>query len=264
MKVSTSLDRPILSPCGLKNLDYQVDTYVGCEHLCHYCYVLEHAETDWSKEIQIHQNIVAQLIEKIGGIAPQKIYMGYQTDPYQPRDEKYLQSRKVLALFLEKGFSASILTKSDLVLRDIDILKEMKDAAISVSVAFNDDPTRRLFEAHTVANEKRVDALCQLKEADIQTGALVCPVIPYITNAIPLIDILAPCTDEIWIYGLSIKDRSGKNWVNIQSILKIHFPDLAEQIEQVIFSKEHLYWIQLREKLTALKNDLKLNLNIHL
>lgn len=102
-----------------------------------------------------------------------------------------------------------------MILRDIDLLKKMNDAAVSVSAAFNDNQTRKLFEANTMDTEKRIDALCQLKKAGVRTGALVCPVIPYITDAIQLVDMLAPYTDTIWIYGLSIKDRSGQNWLNI-------------------------------------------------
>ena len=264
MEVSVCTNRAILSPCGLKNIDYQVDTYIGCEHLCYYCYALEDAETDWSKEILIHQNIVDQLSEELDTITPQKIYIGYQTDPYQPCEAEYHQTRKVLDLLLQKGFSASILTKSDLVVRDIDILKAMKGASVSVSVAFNDDATRRLFEAHTMATGKRVDALRQLKNAGIRTGALVCPVIPYITEAIELVDMLIPCTDEIWVYGLSINDRLGKNWLHLQKILKNHFPDLVAPMEEALFLKDHPYWAQLRDQLTMLKNDLQLNLNIHL
>jgi DNA repair photolyase len=77
------------------------------------------------------------------------IYMGYQTDPYQPCEAEYHQTSKVLELFLQKGYSARILTKSDLVVRDIDILKKMDDTAVSVSVAFNDNQTRKRFEANS-------------------------------------------------------------------------------------------------------------------
>jgi hypothetical protein len=103
-----------------------------------------------------------------------------------------------------------------------------------------------------------------LKEAGVRTGALLCPVIPYITVAIQLNDMLAPCTDVIWIYGLSINDRSDQNWLNMQKILSREFPDFLEQIEQAIFSKEHIYWAQLRDELVTLKNDRQLNLNIRL
>jgi DNA repair photolyase len=190
--------------------------------------------------------------------------MGWQTDSYQPCEAEYRQTRQVLELLLEKGFSASILTKSDLILRDTDLLQKMNEASVSFSVAFNDNRTRRLFEANTVDNEKRIEALRQLKEAGVRTGALLCPVIPYITDAIQLIDMLAPCTDVIWIYGLSINDRSDQNWLNMQKILSREFPDFLEQIEQAIFSKEHIYWAQLRDDLVTLKNDRQLNLNIRL
>ncbi|CAD7840684.1 MAG: Radical SAM domain protein [Olavius algarvensis Delta 4 endosymbiont] len=264
MKVSECTSRPILAACGLKDIDYQVDTYVGCEHYCYYCYALPQAETDWSKEILIYNDIVDQLGKELDEIPPQTIYMGYHTDPYQPCEAEYRQTRKVLALFLKNGFSASILTKSDLVVRDIDILKEMNAAAISVSVAFNDNQTRRLFEANTIDTEKRIAALNKLKEAGVRTGALLCPVIPYITDAIQMIAMLEPYADVIWIYGLSINDRSGQNWLNIQKILRDQSPTLIEQIEPVIFSKDHSYWAELRESLEMLKKDRKLNLNIHI
>ena len=159
MKVSTCTNRPILTPCGLKDLEYQVDPYIGCEHNCYYCYALAQTETDWTQEIRIHHDIVGQLAAEIDKIPAQKIYMGYHTDPYQPCESEYRQTRQVLELFVKKGFSASILTKSDLVVRDIDILKEMDDASVSVSVAFNDNQTRQLFEANTMATGNRIGAL---------------------------------------------------------------------------------------------------------
>ena len=264
MKVSACTNRAILSPCGLKDFEYQVDTYIGCEHYCFYCYALAQAETDWSNEILIHNDIVDRLYEEIERIPSQTIYMGYHTDPYQACEAEYYHTRKVLELFLKKGFSASILTKSDLVVRDIDILKEMNEPAVSVSVAFNDNRTRRLFEANTMDTEKRIEALRQLKEAGVRTGALICPVIPYITDSIQLIDMLLPYTDAIWIYGLSVNDRLGQNWLRIQQILNNQFPDLSEQIESAIFSKDHRYWATLRESLEVLKKNRQLNLNIHL
>lgn len=93
--------------------------------------------------------------KEIDRISPQTIYMGYHTDPYQPCEAECLQTRNVLELLLQKGVSASILTKSDLVVRDIDILKEMKDAAVSISAVFRDNAVRRLFEANTMDTEKR-------------------------------------------------------------------------------------------------------------
>jgi hypothetical protein len=79
-----------------------------------------------------------------------------------------------------------------------------------------------------------------------------------------MIDMLEPYADVIWIYGLSINDRSGQNWLNVQKILNRLSPALTEQIEPVIFSKDHSYWADLRESLENLKKNRKLNMNIHI
>ncbi|MCP4120014.1 MAG: radical SAM protein [Desulfobacteraceae bacterium] len=264
MKISTCSHRPVLVPCRLENRDYQVDPYIGCEHYCHYCYALNQAETDWDKEILIHKDIAGQLRKGLKKISPQKLYMGYYTDPYQPCEAEYRQTRKALEVFLEKGFSTSILTKSDLIVRDTELLKKMDNASVSVSIAFNDNRIRQQFEAKPINTEARIEALSKLRKAGIKTSALICPVIPYITDVKPLIDMLAPLTDVIWIYGLSIEKRSDQNWQNVEVILKTQFPDLKEQIDEVIFSKDHRYWTQLRQDLLDIQRDRQLNLNIHI
>ena len=264
MKVTTCSHRPVLVPCKLKKPDYQIDPYVGCAHYCHYCYALNRAETDWTREIQTYKDIGTQLSGELEKISPQKIYMGYETDPYQPCEAEYRQTRKVLRLLLEKGFSVSILTKSDLVLRDVDLLRDMEDASISVSVAFNDNRTREKFEANTKDTEIRLETLHKLREAGIKTSALICPVIPYITDAQGLINWLASLADAIWIYGLSIDRRSDRNWQNLKIILQEYFPDLSEQIENIVFSKDHQFWAQLRRELKDIQMDRQLDLRIHI
>lgn len=264
MKLSPCSIRSVLQSCGLENFNYQLDPYIGCEHYCYYCYVLPQAETNWREEVLVYEDIVDQLSAELHGIAPQTIYMGYHADPYQPCEAESQQTRKVLQLLLEKGFSASILTKSDLVLRDIDILQKMKEAAISVSVAFNDTKIRQLFEERTVETGARIAALTQLKDAGIKTGSLLCPVVPYITEPMELIDQLEPCADEIWVYGLSFMEKSDQSWQNTKNILTSHYPNIAENIEEIIFSKDHNYWTELRGELQALKEKRSLNLNIYL
>jgi len=101
-----------------------------------------------------------------------------------------------------------------------------------------------------------------LKTAGLRTSALICPVIPYITDVIPLIDMVAPYTDKIWIYGLSMMNRTDQNWQNVENILESHCHDLRSQIETVVFSKGHSYWVNLRQDLIGLKKDM--NLSIHL
>jgi DNA repair photolyase len=211
----------------------------------------------------IHKDIIDQLKREIDSISPQTIYMGYYTDPYQPCEAEQLQTRKVLEFLSGKGFSVNILTKSDLVTRDIDLLQRMKNASISVSVAFNDNGIREKFEPNTKDTEVRIDALRKLREAGIKTSALICPVIPHITDAMPLVDQLATLTDTIWIYGLSIETRSDQNWQNLEIILDEYFPDLRKPIEDIVFTKDHQFWTRLRQELEDIQKNRGLTLNIH-
>jgi len=264
MKISTISDRNIIEPCSLKGINYQIDPYGGCEHYCYYCYALNDAETDWLKEIQIHKDIVGQLSKELEKIPPQTIYLGYKTDPYQPLEADLCQTRKVLELMLSKGFSAHILTKSNLVQRDIDLLKKMPNSSVSVSVAFDNKDTRQLFEANTIDTELRINVLREIKRAGIRTFALLCPVIPYISDVKTLIDKLLPYTDKIWIYGLSILSPTEQSWLNIKNILNLNFPELFNAIEEIVFSKKHEYWEKLRLELEIMKTKRQLNLEIHL
>jgi len=264
MKVRACSSRPVLNKCTLETLDFQVDPYIGCEHYCYYCYALNQAETDWTKEVLIYRDITNQLNDELSEIPPQTIYMGWEKDPYQPCEGECRQTRQALECLLAKGFSASTLTKSDLVLRDADLLQEMNDASVSVSVAFDDDSVRRRFEGNTIPTESRINALAELRRTGVRTSALICPVIPYITEVEPLIEELVPLTDRIWIYGLNIPDRSEENWKNVERILARDFANLREQIEKAIFSRDHPCWTKLRKNLLELQKDRQLNLNIRL
>lgn len=263
MKISPCSDRPVLVPCDLKDFEHQIDPYIGCEHNGHYCYVLDQAETDWTKEVLVYRDIAGQLAIELESLKPQSIYLGYHSDPYQPCEADRLQTRTVLEILLERGISASLLTKSDLVLRDADLLREMPRANVSVSVAFTDDIVRRRFEGCTIETQRRIDVLRDLKEAGIRTSAMICPVIPYITDVLALIDGLAPHTDVIRVYGLSVQGTQPRYWSNVQDVLSRYYSELKGDIEAAVFAGGHPYWVDLRERLEDVKVSQGLDLRIH-
>lgn len=265
MQISTCSERPIITPCGLERFDHQLDTYVGCGHYCYYCYVLSEAETDWRQEVQIHHDLEGQLALELRGINPQPIYIGYHSDPYQPCESEYIQTRVALRMLQANEFSAGILTKSDLVLRDVDILSAMDDGSVSVSVAFKDEGNRGLFEENTVETSRRITALKKIKQAGIRTGALLCPIVPHITEILDLLEDLSECADTIWIYGLSADsdDDYDIGWSNTRQILASHFPAIADQVQAAVLSKEHPYWMQLRDDIEMFNAQRKLDLRVH-
>ncbi len=71
MKITTCTDKTLLTPCSLDRFNYQLDTYIGCEHYCYYCYVLRQAETNWVREIQVHRDLRKLLADELIDITPQ-------------------------------------------------------------------------------------------------------------------------------------------------------------------------------------------------
>jgi len=264
MKVRESSGIKILQPCSLEWFDYQIDPYVGCEHHCLYCYTLNQNDTEKTGEIRTYEDLAGQLIEELFRLRPQTIYVGMNSDPYQPCEKIYQQTRKVLELLACRKFSVCVLTKSDLILRDIDLLKKMPGSSAGFSIAFQDEKVRKLFEAKAPSNRKRLRALKKLKKAGIETYTLITPVMPFITDVNRIIQKVSPHSDTIWIYGLNMKAEKDRNWQNLKGILEKHFPDRLDQYREIAFSSSHPYWVELRERLEATQRADKLNLKIEL
>jgi DNA repair photolyase len=264
MRVLEYSGRKILQPCSLDWLNYQIDPYIGCEHHCSYCYTLNQNDTEKTKEIIIFKDIAGQLIDELTELEPQTIYMGMNTDPYQPSEKIYQQTRKVLELLAHRGFSVCILTKSDLIVRDIDLFKAMPGSSAGISIAFQDKGVRKLFETKAPPTKKRINALKKLKQAGIETYTLITPVMPFITDVGLLIQKVVPYSGTIWIYGLRMESQKDRNWQKVNKILESHFPDLVEKYKEIAFLKTHSYWKELWEKLERLKQEQKVNLEIRL
>jgi DNA repair photolyase len=264
MKIRPCSNRPILEPCSLEGYAYQLDPYIGCEHRCHYCYALNQAETDWAEEILTHPDLISRLSHELSALEPQPIYIGWNSDAYQPCEESYRQTRQTLELLAARGSSVCILTKSDLVVRDIDLIASMQGLSVGFSIAFQDEHIRQLFEVAAPPNERRIEALRRLRAAGIETYVLITPVMPFISDVKALIEMVAPYADTIWIYGLSFEREGDRNWQNVRSILERHLPEMTAKYRQITFSADHLYWVELRQELEALQRRRGLDLRIGL
>jgi DNA repair photolyase len=264
MEVSTCSHRKILVPCSLPWYTYELDPYIGCEHRCRYCYALNNAETDWEKEIQIHADISGQLRQEMASLETQIIYIGMNSDPYQPSEATLYQTRKALEICAEREFPVCILTKSGLVTRDIDLLMEMPVHSVGVSIAFNNEHSRKLFEPKAPSTDERIYALKKVKDANIHTYTMICPVMPLITDVVPLIELCAPYSDTIWVYSLRIDSENDKNWHEIHPILERYFPGIAGQYRKILFSEKHNYWESMKENLAEIQKQTDVRLEIHL
>ena len=228
--------------------DRSINAYRGCEHGCVYCFARPtHAYHDLSPGLDFETKLFAKpdaarlLTETLAkpGYKPQWIAMGTNTDPYQPIENRYRITRQVLEICLDARHPVTITTKSDRVLRDLDILSEMarrRLVAVSISVTSLDPKLSGLLEPRAAAPMKRLAALGTLAKAGVPTHCSVSPVIPAIT-------------DE---FMESIIERAGSlgvhsaGWIPLRlphevaplfrEWLSVHYPDRAGKVMSIVRS----------------------------
>jgi DNA repair photolyase len=254
----------VLEPCSLDLFEFQIDPYVGCEHHCLYCYVQNNVGLDWESEVGVIPGLEEKAEAELAGLPKQTIYMGMNTDPYQPVEADLKQTRLVLQALAGEGLAVCILTKSDLVVRDIELITSMEGASVGFSFAFTDEETRAAFEEHTMPLEARLEALAAIRQAGVETYALVNPVIPGVTPVESLIDLLAPRVDTVWVYPLNMGSREAPNWRATHGVLARHFPEALEEVERSAFDSEDEFWRGLRENLMKRAENLPARLEIRL
>lgn len=243
---------PVLQPCPLDGYDRQLDPYVGCGHQCVYCYALCREDGRWSREVRWYDRMPERLAGELSSLEPKPIYMGWNTDPYQPLEAQRGETRRALRVLAEAGFSVTVLTKSDLVERDADLLGAMPGASVGVSVALADDGLRRLFEPGAPGNARRVRALRKLRSNGLHTYALICPILPLLTDIAALVRSLEGCADAAWLYRLVVHRDSDRNWQNVCRAVATGLPEMEERFREIALDSEHAYWSEQRELATAL------------
>jgi DNA repair photolyase len=188
-KIITRNDSPDIG------FDRSINPYRGCEHGCVYCFARPtHAYLGLSPGLDFESRLFAkpdapELLEKelsAPGYEPRMIAIGTNTDPYQPIERERKIMRGILEVLERAGHPVGIVTKSALVVRDIDILSRMAQrnlAKVALSVTTLDPQLARTMEPRAAAPVKRLEALRRLAEAGIPTTAMVAPVIPALNDA---------------------------------------------------------------------------------
>ncbi len=177
------------------SFDRSINPYRGCEHGCIYCYArpthcfLGHsAGLDFETKLYAKPNAAALLEKELAhpSYKPEVIAIGTNTDPYQPIERERRIMRSILEVLERTAHPVGIVTKSALVLRDIDILSRMSArglAHVALSVTTLDRRIARVMEPRAATPAKRIEAIRLLSEAGIPTTAMVAPIIPAITDS---------------------------------------------------------------------------------
>jgi DNA repair photolyase len=160
-----------------------INPYTGCQHACSYCYarfmkrVTGHREP-WGEFVDVKINAASLLREELKKKKRAKVWVSGVCDPYQPLEAQYRLTRQCLEHLAGSGWPVVIQTRSPLVLRDIDIIRNAPEFEVGFSVPTADDSVRQLFEPHAPPIGERIAALEELHRAGVRTYAMVAPVLP--------------------------------------------------------------------------------------
>jgi DNA repair photolyase len=181
MKIREISAKSVLSKSQV--YDYALNPYVGCQHECVYCYAkfmkrfTGHREK-WGKFVDIKINAPELLAREVKRKKIGRVWISGVCDPYQPLEKKYMITKRCLEILAEHGWPLTVQTKSDLVMRDIDILKGARDSEVGFTITTADESIRKLFEPNAPPVSKRIEALAVLHSNGIRTFAMIAPILP--------------------------------------------------------------------------------------
>lgn len=216
MKVKEIQCKSVLTKSNLPNIDYCINPYSGCAHNCVYCYAsfmrkfTEHSEP-WGQFVDVKLNAPAILAKELSKKTKNgNIFLGSVTDIYQPLESKYKISREILKILANYDFSVSILTKSKLVTRDIDVISKIKNCEVGLTITSLDKNFSSVFEPLASPPLDRINALDAIKKAGIKTYAFIGPMLPKITNLEKILSALQGKVDFVMFESLNI-NRSNQD-----------------------------------------------------
>ena len=228
-------------------LSYNLNLYRGCEHQCVYCdtrsscYRIE----NFNKEVLIKINAIPLLDQalarkrKVGFIG-----FGSMNDAYTTAERHYQLTSQALAIVAKYRFPVHIITKSDLVLKDLAVLKQINQvrARVSFTITTTDDALAKILEPGASSPSQRLAAMRQLSRNGIETGVVMMPILPFIEDKPENIDRIVTATATyggqyiIPAFGMSIRNGQREYFYHK---LDEYFPGLRERYEQTFGNRYH-------------------------
>lgn len=242
----------ILTKSNLPVSDFSVNPYVGCAHACKYCYASfmkrfsNHPEA-WGEFVDIKRWPVIRNPERYAG---KELFIGSVTDPYQPLEETCRRTRALLEQMQGSGCKISIATKSDLILRDLDLIKTFPGARVSWSINTLDEAFREDMDK-AASIERRLEAMKVFHDAGVRTTCFISPIFPGITDVTAIIRRAKAHCNLFWLENLNL--RGSYKSVILSYIAEKH-PSLVPLYDAVYKQNDRSYWTALDkeiERLTA-------------
>ena len=283
MKITQKEAKTILTPSKLPGADYVVNPYSGCAFGCVYCYAdftrrfTGHIDDKWGEYVDIKINtpeIFEKELNKLSRSVVKKnefkqgdkpvIFFGSVTDPYQGVEAKYKLTRKCLKIVsksdIKEDIKISLLTKSPLVTRDIDIFKQIPNLEVGITITSTDDEVSRMFESCAPSSSLRIKALEELNKEGINTYAFVGPLLPhFVANEKSLEELFRSIkesgTNVVWVEHINLK---GKKMIRLIELVGDRLS--KEEYKLFIDSQSNEYKNRLSDVVLRLIKKYDLNL----
>jgi len=264
MKIKEIKAKSIITKSALPGADFVINPYIGCSHGCKYCYArfmkrFTGHTREWGSFIDIKINAPDLIDKNSDKYKGKSIVIGSVTDPYQSIEKKYKLTRKILEKLISLQPHLNLMTKSGLVVRDVDLLKQFKNCIVALSLSVLKEKTRKKLEPLSPSVAERINALKALHKAGIKTALFISPIFPGITDWEELINKTRSFTNEYWFENLNlypfIKD-------NVYNFLGINKPKLVERYKK-IYLKNSNYWNNEERKIRKFCEDKNFNCKIY-
>jgi len=244
--------------------EYSINPYIGCSFNCTYCYVYGGRYGYWRKQgFSVKVNAPRILSKELSRIARKGGYgfiaIGSATEPWMPIEERYMVTRRCLEVVLHYRFPIHCLTKSTLILRDIDLLREISEKAVlpldlrdklehgvlvTVSLSTIDKDVARLFEPGAPDPFKRLEVLSELREHGLCAGLAFIPLLPFISDTLESIEDMVKAARDYRasyvFFGCLTLDEGVRE--RYYSVLRREYPELIPRYERLYSGK----WYPLR------------------
>jgi len=211
----------------LFNGDYTLDPYQNCGFGCRYC------DSTYDETIYIKTNAAQILKKELETTEKGTIIVGSVADPYQKAEERYNITRNLLEIIEQYDFPCHILTKSNLVLRDIDLLSKMSDCKVTISITTLDQTISDIFEKNVPLPLERLKTIEKLSEIGINAGLAVIPILPFIAEE--EIENIVKSAKKYKAHHILHKhlELKGDQKGIFMKILEEFYPNLVEKYEEL-------------------------------
>ena len=249
--------KSVLSKSNLPVCEYSVNPYVGCTHTCKYCYAsfmkrfTNHLEP-WGDFLDVKYWAEIKNPQKYAG---KELFIGSVTDPYNPQEKIYERTRALLLQLQGSGAKLSIATKSDLILRDLDLIKSFPDARISWSTNTLDEEFKDDMDK-AVSIERRLKTMKAFHDAGIRTTCFISPIFPEITDVKAIIEQAKEHCNLIWLENLNL--RGGYKAV-IMDYIAEKYPQLVPLYQAIYIKNDRSYWVSLDTELKHYAYEIELD-----